>query len=546
MKAVRCLFIFFVIASHLCFAEVEPDLTIMIPMRDGKELPTDLYLPNPEARHLPCILLRSPAGRSSHWKGFGAMAKLGYVVAIQDTRSFTDTTGKTLPYISDGWGKLQDGYDTVEWLAKSPYTNGNIGSCGSSAVGITQLLMAPAAPPSLKCQYISVAASSLYHHAIFPGGQLLKNQAEGWLGFYACDTGVLSYVSSQPFYNDFWRKLNSNAVADRVRVPAIHYGGWYDTFIQGTIDAFIARQEQGGDGARGHQKLVIGPWSHWWPKSIQLGDFEVPLAGRNPSIDISPQRWFDHYLKGVDNGVDKIPAVIYYVMGPFDGEPSSGNVWRTADSWPISAKATSFYLTPQGKLQMAPPLEEGVLSYRYDPHNPIPTLGGNNLFLEAGPKNQRPIENRQDILVFTSGPLKEEMEVTGALSARLYVSSDQDDTDIVVRLCDVYPDGRSILIADNAYRLGVMHHEHMQKAENRERPVEVKISLSSTSLVFAKGHKIRVSISSSNYPRFEKNLNVGLVGSCSGHYNIAKNSLYLGKDFPSQIILPLVEHSVNN
>lgn len=542
MRAIRYLTYFIVIIFQLALIgdELQPDLTVMVPMRDGFELSTDLYLPSPDARGLPCILLRSPAGRNSHWKGFGAMAKLGYVVAIQDTRSSLDTTGRTLPYVADGWGKLQDGYDTVEWLAKSPYTNGKVGTCGSSAVGITQLLLAPSAPPSLKCQYISVAAPSLYHHGVFPGGQLLKNQTEGWLGLYACDSGVLSYVTNQPFYNQFWKQLDSLPVAHKVKVPAIHYGGWYDTFIQGTIDAFVARQENGGEGARGTQKLIIGPWHHWWPKSMQLGDFEVPMEGRNPPIDISAQRWFDHYLKGMDNGIDKIPAVIYYVMGPFNGEPSSGNVWRTTDKWPVAADRTPFYLTQQGVLQKTLP-SEGSLSYRYDPQDHIPTLGGCNLFLEAGPKDQRSIESRKDIVLFTTDALEHDVEVTGALSAKLFVSSDQLDTDIMVRLSDVYPDGRSILIADGAYRLGVMNYDHSKNSKAKKHPLEINVDLWSTSMVFAKGHRIRVSVSSSNYPRFEKNLNVGLIDANLGKCKIANNTIHFGKDYPSQIILPLVK-----
>ena len=199
--------------------ELKPDVTVMIPMRDGTQLPTDLYLPSPHSRGLPCILLRSPAGRTSYWIDFAKLAQEGYVVAIQETRSALDSEGKTFPFVADGWGTLQDGYDTVEWLAHSPYTNGKIGTWGASSLGITQLLMAPANPPHLKCQYILVAAASIYHHGLFPGGQLLKNQAEGWLGHYAHDTGVLSYVTQRPFYNDFWQQLNSLEGPHRVQVP---------------------------------------------------------------------------------------------------------------------------------------------------------------------------------------------------------------------------------------------------------------------------------------------------------------------------------------
>lgn len=535
------LFIFFFVIQVLKAEELAPDLTVMIPMRDGKELPADIYLPSPEARSLPCILLRSPSGRQGHWKEFLKIAKEGgYAVVVQETRSAIDSEGKTFPFVSDGWGKLQDGYDTVEWLAQSPYTNGKIGTWGASALGITQLLMAPSHPHHLKCQYILVAAASLYHHGLFPGGQLLKHQAEGWLGHYARDTGVLNYVCQRPFYNDFWKQLNSLEVSHRVQVPGIHVGGWYDTFLQGTLSSFAARQNEGGEGARGTQKLIIGPWTHFWPLSHHFGDFQVPEAGINPPYDISPKRWFDYYLKEIPNGIEDLPPVIYYVMGPFDGSPSSGNVWRTSDKWPVPAKETVFYLAPDFLLQTTPP-SAGEATYHYDPSKVIPTLGGRNLFLESGPKDQRSIENRNDILVFTTDKLLEDFEVTGPLSAHLFFSTDQVDTDIVIRLCDVYPDGKSILISEGGYRLGVLSYQKDKSKEEQTHKIhEVKIDLWATSMVFAKGHAIRVSVSSSNYPRCEKNMNLGLLGSNLGKYQIAENKVYMGEKYPSSILLPVV------
>lgn len=542
MNKIRFYTCFFLLILQVLVAdELKPDLTVMIPMRDGVVLPTDLYLPTPESRGLPCILLRSPAGRdAAAWKSFAEMAKAGYVIAVQDARNVLDLEGKTFPFLSDGWGKLQDGYDTVEWLASSPYTNGKIGTWGSSALGITQLLMAPSRPPHLVCQYIIVAAGSLYHHGIFPGGVLLKHQAESWLGYYARDTGVLNYVCQRPFYNDFWKQLNSMEVADRVTVPAMHVGGWYDTFLQGTLDAFMARQNEGGEGAKGRQKLVVGPWTHFWPLSKQFGDFEVPVSGENPPLDISPKRWFDYFLKEEGNGVEQLPTVLYYVMGPFDGSPSSGNVWRTADAWPVPSISTSFYFTPNKSLQARVPFT-GLLSYTYDPRTPITTMGGRNLFLGSGPVDQQSIEKGEDILVFTTDPLEEDVEVTGHLSAKLFFASDQKDSDIVIRLCDVYPDGRSILISEGGYRLGVMCYQSNVQAEFKaNEPIEVDINLWSTSLVFAKGHSIRVSVSSSNYPRYEKNMNVGLTGGLSGKFKVAKNTLYMGEKYPSRLILPVV------
>lgn len=515
-------------------------LTIAIPMRDGTLLPTDLYFPSGmEERAFPCILIRNPSGKEApQWLQLAALSAHGYLVAIQSSRSAIDPEGKSLPYWSDGWSTYQDGYDTVEWLANSPYTNGKIGTVGFSAAGITQLLMAPTAPPSLKCQYISVAAASLYHHCLFNGGQLYKNQMENWIGLYAPDPGVHSFVVGQPLFNDFWQQFDTRLVADKVNVPAVHTGGWYDTFLQGTLDAFVTRQTRGGPQARGTQKMVIGPWTHFWPSlgMRQLGDFEIPTAGLQPPVDISQVRWFDHYLKGIANDIEKEPAVTYYVMGPFDGSPSSGNVWKHAETWPVPNTPSHFYLHADKSLVAdKKETEKTVLSYTDDPSNPVPTLGGRNLFLESGPKDQRPLEARPDVLVFTSEPLEEDLEVTGEIVAKIYFSADTPDTDVVVRLTDVYPDGRSILVTDGIARLAVVGF-----CKTIAQPCELEIDLASTSFVFAKGHSIRVSIASSNFPRYEKNLNVGLFGAHSGEKRLSKHSIFMGESFPSRIILPVV------
>lgn len=506
---------------------LKPDATIMMPMRDGTQLPTDIYLPAPEAEKLPCILIRSPTGRyTQSIHAFAPLAKLGYVVAVQETRSSLDTEGKTLPYYSDGWGEQKDGYDAVEWLAKSNYTNGKIGTLGNSALGITQLMMAPSAPPSLKAQYIMVAPASMYHHAIYPGGQLCKSQVEGWLSLHAKDPSVKAFLHNQPNYNAFWMNFDTIPMASSVKVPAIIWGGWYDTFIQGTIDSFLARQNHGGVGAKGKQKLVIGPWFHMWPTTMKLGDFEVPMAGRATPVDISPKRWFDFYLKGIQNGAETTSPVTYYVMGPFDGTPSSGNVWRQTDVWPVPAKVTSYYLAAPNRLvgEWVGLDKEHTFDYAYKANDPVPTIGGGNLFLESGPKDQRSIESRDDVIVFTSDPLPQDLEVTGRLSAKLYVSSDLPRADVAVRLTDVYPDGRSILLADG------LTHSHV---EANGKPVEVEVDLWSTSVVFAKGHRIRVSISASNYPRFEKHqVEEGKVVKCK---------LYTGGAYRSQLLLPIVK-----
>ncbi len=528
------------VAGYCVAEECVPHVTIDMPMRDGVKLPTDIYLPDPEARNLPCILIRAPNGRRTYAHVLAPMAASGYAVAIQDTRNLLDAEGRTFPYLSDGWGVQQDGYDAVQWLANSPYTNGKIGTYGVSAQGITQLLMAPSRPPNLTCQHIGIAASSLFEQGIFAGGQLRKHQVESWLGYYAPHPTVLAEVAKQHRYNDVWAELDTVSVAHRVDAPAIHHGGWYDIFIQGTIDAFVSRQERGGKGARGKQKLVIGPWTHFWPEEQRLGDFKVPEAGQQVPVDYSAMRWFDYYLKGIDNGIANLPSVTYYVMGPFDGSPSSGNVWRYADSWPPPSALTPFYLAPGGKLlaDKAAPLES--LSYYHDPANPVPTIGGNNLFLASGPMDQRPIEERDDVVVFTTEPLTQDLEVTGRVLAQILLGTDQDDTDIVVRLCDVYPDGRSILIADGIQRLSDAAPLDRRIGCNKG-PRRLDIDLWSTSIVFAKGHRIRISISSSNFPRYDIATNRHRSDTSEAPHPIAENTLFFGGVRGSRILLPVIK-----
>ena len=519
----------------------EPTMTLGIPMRDGTMLATDLYYPNGKISDLPCVLVRNPAGRKHYAMAYIPLAQAGYLVAIQDTRSAGDPDGKTFPLISDGWGKQQDGYDTIEWLAKSPLTNGKIGTMGFSAMGITQLMLAPSNPPNLVCQYIGVAASNIYEHAMFKGNAVYKNQVEGWLGAYARDPAVLQQACGQLEYNEFWAQLDSVAVADKVNVPAIHYGGWYDTFSQGTIDGFVARQEHGAPGARGAQKLIIGPWTHCWPQVMTLGDFDVPDQAKTPPVDISPVHWFNHFLKEQPNEIANLPAVTYYVMGPFDGSESSGNVWKTAEKWPVPAVDTPFYLSNDNKLvEHNTPEEPLSITYAYDPDHPVPTIGGNNLFLESGPKDQAPIEKLDDVIVFTTEPLKEDIEVTGRILATIFFSTNQAESDVVVRLTDVYPDGRSILIADGICNSAFSCNLPTSSGITQDEPIELDLDLWSTSIVFAKGHKIRVSVSSSNYPRYERNSNRGKGEDSVGPPLIANNSIHFGKNHPSRIVLPIV------
>jgi len=498
-----------------------PTLTLEVPMRDGIRLPADVYLPSFESKKLPVLLLRSPAGRQAQSAlPFASFTQFGYAVVIQDTRSAMDKEGKTMPYISDGWGAMQDGYDTVMWLSKQPFSNGQIGTAGASAIGITQLLMAPTNPSPLKAQYITTAAASMFHHAVYSGGRFQKEQVESWLHYYARDPSVKEQVCRHCCYDNFWQTTDSTTLVHKVEVPAVHVGGWYDTFLPGTLESFLSRQYEGGEGARGKQKLLIGPWSHFWPGMTKVGDFEVPEAGRNSSIDLSPRRWFAHYLKGEDNGVDREPPVVYFVMGPFVGSSPLGNKWKTSSVWPVPARIKTYYLSPDRTLDSAPPLPSS-LPYAHDSSHPVPTLGGRNLFIESGPKDQTPLEQRVDVIAFTSAPLDQDVEVTGPLKALLYLQSTRRDIDVAVRLTDVSPDGKSYLIADGLTNL--------TDNPNLQHRGEVIVDLSATSYVFAKGHQIRLLISGSNFPRFD----ISPTGQ-------TQQTLYFGIETPSSLLLPVV------
>lgn len=508
---------------------VEPSATVHVPMRDGMELTADLYYPSGSiiSNEYPCILLRLPGGRKAEpWVHLASLSNEGYVVAIQDTRSALDKEGKTIPYFSDGWNVHQDGYDTINWLAASSFTNGKVGTMGFSAAGITQVLLAPTAPPALKCQYIGQAPASLYHHAIYQGGRLQKNQVELWFSYYAPHPSVLDFVKTNSSYNAFWENVDTLRLSHKIEVPALHYGGWFDPFLQGTIDAFNARQLEGGEGAKGNQKLLIGPWNHYWPQDLSLGDFQVPENGRQAPVDVSAKRWFDYYLKDIKNDVVKVSHVTYFVMGPFDGSPSSGNVWREAESWPIPSVKTPFYLTAEKTLVEKAQGKDASFAYSHDPENPLVTHGGRNLFLPSGPKDQREKESRSDVLVFTTSPLEEDLEVTGQVLLNLFLALKVSDLDIAVSLTDVYPDGKSLLIAEGLTKVDV-------KEEQKGKPKEITVDLWSTSLVFAKGHSIRIAISGSNYPRHEKSLQKVTADSQDCR-------ILVGKKTPSCVILPIV------
>lgn len=507
----------------------------MVPMRDGVRLSTAVVLPEGE-RPWPVVFSRTPYGKSGPLGNAAQIVRRGYARVVQDTRGRFDSEGLDSPFINDGWGELRDGYDTIEWIANQPWCDGNVGMTGGSALGITQYLAAGAGHPALKCCHVVVAPASLYHQAAFPGGAFSKALVEDWTRGHRFSAEGVEFMFNRPLYDDMWATVDLTARAPQVSVPMMHQGGWYDVFAQGTLDAFRALQHEGGEGARGNQILVMGPWGHG---SRPVGELEFPdNALRNPSYAML-EAWFERWFTGRPTPALEGPPVHYYVMGAC-GEPDApGNEWRRADDWPIPAEEVSLYLRADGAATFEAPQEQvGAISFRYDPANPVPTRGGCNLTIPSGPMDQRPVEDRPDVLVFTTEPLAEPLEVTGRIFAELFVSSDSPDTDFTAKLTDVYPDGRSMLLCDGILR--VRNREGFDREDFME-PGEVyqaRVDLWSTSIIFNRGHRIRVAISSSNAPRFDPNPNTGAPFRADDERRIATNTVHMDRERPSRIILP--------
>ncbi len=527
------------LATSLTGDAGKPVETVMVPMRDGVRLATDVYVPKDDSKAYPVILLRTPYGKGG---GSGlamagdVMAKFGYAIVIQDMRGRNDSEGEDFPvFASCGWHELQDGYDTIEWIAKQPWCNGKIGQFGASALGISALATAPTHPPHLKCQFIVVAASDIFTQGATWNGTPRKALTEGWVKGTKLDPRNLKLWQDHPTYDAFWKKYAPESVVDRIQAPICSVGGWYDIFSQGTIDTFVMVQNQGGKGARGTCRLVMGPWAH--------GNFHDKSFRYPTNADMKLQipellAWFNKWLKGLDLNKDAKP-VRYYVMGAV-GEPGApGNAWRNADTWPLPSEEVCYYFHRDGTLSKLKPTESRAsTSYAYDPEDPVPTIGGGNLKLKKGPMDQRPAEDRDDVILFTTPVLREPVEATGRIKVRLWAKSDCRDTDFTAKLTDVYPDGRSMLVVDGI--VSARFRESMSKIDLMRpgKTYEFEIDLWSTSIIFNKGHRIRVAISSSNFPRFAANPNTGKPYAQDGKARVAKNTIFFDSERPSHIVLP--------
>lgn len=507
--------------------------------RDGTRLATDLYLPTHPGR-FPTILLRTPYNKDVSANLGHDGAKRGYAVVIQDTRGRFGSTGENLPFHRD----VEDGADTVRWITAQPWSDGRLGTSGGSAGAITQFQLALGGPRPLDAQFLVVGAPNIYDVA-YTGGVFRKSLIEDWIRLTRFATNALPIWVAHPTYDAYWRARDASRRYRHIDAPAVHIGGWWDIFAQATIDAFDGYQTRGGTRARGHQKLVMGPWSHAVLVD-KAGDLTFPNAKNPPGDTENSWRWFDRWLKGIDNGADRDPAVRYYVLGDVSDANAPGNTWRSADHWPpFAVQPTPFFLAADRTLSRQAPRERHVppLTYTYDPANPVPTLGGIQLTLPAGPKDQRPIESRPDLLIFDSHPLPEPTEVTGRIRAKLWVSSDAPDTDFFVRLCDVYPDGRSYNLVEGMMRTRFRRGFHREHRLEPGRIVPLDIDLWSTSVIFNRGHRIRVHVTSSCAPGFDPNPNTGEPFRASDAQRPARNSIHIDARHPSRIELPIIPAS---
>lgn len=507
----------------------------MVAMHDGTELATTVYLPEGPGP-FPSIVARTPYNKDGLKDEAAKFVGQGYAYVSQDLRGRFKSKGHhAIIFHNDGWQDPHDGHDTMRWIEVQPWCNGKIGSTGASALGITQNMAAPGAPNALKAQFVIVAYSNSYAQSAYQGGAWRSGLLENWLKATQMTEVNLKTFVAHPDYDDFWAGLNPETQAAKVNAPAVFLGGWYDIFLQGTINSFVTIHNHGGDGARGRCRLVIGPFGHGNMTELKY----PPSASRLPKCGDN-LAWFDFMLKGKANGVRDEKPVHYYVMGDPTDKSAPGCFWRDAENWPPPATATAYCFQRDGKLiPSEQPVSEGQKSYRYDPANPVPTVGGAELGADIGPKDQRKVESRNDVLVFSTDVLTDPVEVTGQVTTKLYVSSDCPDTDFAVKLTDVYPDGRSMLVTDGILRARFRESFEKEKLLEPGHIYEVTVDLWATSLVFNRGHRIRVDVSSSNAPRFDPNPNTGHPFRADKETRVATNTIYFSKQYPSRIVLPV-------
>jgi uncharacterized protein len=548
---------------------------VRIPMRDGVMLSADIYRPDAPGT-FPVILVRTPYSNNSlgalntgHYQSI-FYAERGYAVVQQDVRGRFDADGEFYPFRDEP----DDGYDTDEWVGKQPWSSGKIGTMGQSYFGITQLLQAIRGSRYLTAMVPNVTTFDVYDNWMYTGGAFQFGFALPWavlidarvnqelspydwgtafkhLPVSTADEATARKIAfyrdwaTHPLRDSYWNGISFEKDHDKVAVPSLGISGWYDIFLKGFLQDHIAITREGKTpAARSGKRMLIGPWVHGLNANpVGAVNFGVGAVTDLARVQL---RWYDHWLKGVPNGVDTEPPIKIFVMGE--------NYWRTEKEWPLARTSyVKYYLHSggrantlhgDGRLDAAAPAAETPDRFVYDPADPVPTLGGNNCcwthIVPMGPFDQRSAERRDDVLVYQTAPLTEPIEVTGPISAVLYAATSARDTDWTVKLVDVHPDGFAQNLQDGIVR--ARYRESRMKAApvEPERTYEYTVDLWATSNVFLPGHRIRVEVSSSNFPRFDRNLNTGEDTPTATRMTKANQTVYHDGQRPSHVVLPVV------
>jgi putative CocE/NonD family hydrolase len=569
-----------------CASAAEPfavtvERGVAVKMRDGTILRADIYRPKTEGS-FPVLLERTPYDKNNS-SGFGLRAAAqGYVVIVQDVRGRYTSEGEWYPFKNES----SDGFDTIEWAASLSYSDGRVGMFGGSYVGATQMLAAIAHPPHLAGICPIVTASNYHDGWTYQGGAFEQWFNESWTSGLAQDTLNRSVRSNtnalngiwklplntyplfdvpsstdpdlirslapyfldwlaHPDYDEYWKRWSIEDHYSDIKVPMLTVAAWYDIFQGGSLRNYIGVKLNGGsDAARHGQRLLVTVGGHAG-SGRKIGDVDFGPAADFKEDDVILS-WYDHLFKNAANEFAVPQPVRIFVMG--------ANQWRDEDEWPLSrTRQERYFLHSGGKansvsgdgvLSSAAPHAESADRYIYDPVNPAPTIGGplccDSPHLGPGPRDQRPVEARNDVLVYSTPMLSGDLEITGPITLELFASSSAVDTDFTAKLVDVWPDGFAQNLTEGIIRARYRESQEKPTFLNPGQTYKFTVDLWSTSNLFRKGHRLRLEISSSNFPRFDRNLNTGGDSSSARNPVPATNSIYHDAEHPSALILPAV------
>ena len=549
---------------------VDMRLSVKVPMRDGVDLSADIYLPRAEGS-FPTVLMRTPYSNNTDTmieKGH-LLANAGYVCVIQDCRGRWDSDGDYYPF-RDG----NDGYDTQEWIGQQAWSNGKIGMAGGSYLGAVQWQSAPHRSQYLTCMAPRVICCDYFTGLVYPGGAFQLNVLMTWgmrtngrtaqsiashnwtEAFRNLPVGQLDEASGRdlPFwkdwvehatYDEYWDEMNDENRWDEIAAPALNMGGWYDLYAPHTFINFNGLRQHGRTPQARQSRLIVGPWPHALSTSPRTGDIDF---GAHSMVDLEALelRWFDYWLKDIDNGIVEESPLRLFIMGIDE--------WRDEHEWPLArtewqrwhlrSHGNANTLRGDGRLSTGAPDSDATDHFVYDPIHPVQTVGGNNCcsphIVPWGPYDQRPVEMRGDVLCYTSDPLEADLEVTGPITVVLYAATDGPDTDWTAKLVDVAPSGYAKNLCDGVIRARFRESLSNPSLLDAGKVYEYEIEVGVTGNVFRQGHCIRLEISSSNFPRFDRNPNTGHAFGVDTEMRSARQTIHHSREYPSHIVLPVI------